>query len=353
MENKNIKDIYADYLITSFGQTSATGLSQLLDGSLSHDQVTRFLSGAEYTSKDLWQDVKKDVRKIESDDGVLIFDDTVQEKAHSKENDLICWHFDHNVNRTVKGILLLNCMYSSNDVNIPVCYELITKPKKINEKTQKEERKSEKTKNEMLQDMLNTCIYNRLKFKYILFDSWFASKENLKQIHEKHEKYFVAAFKSNRLVALSEQDKKSGNFTRIDALEWTEQPLQGWIKGLDFPILFHRQVFKNKDGSTGTLYLVCNDLTLNKADIEAIYQKRWKVEVFHKTLKSNTSFAKSPTKIVKTQSNHIFMSIYANFKLNCLSMKHNLNHFALKNRLYMKALQQAFAELQILKNGVA
>jgi hypothetical protein len=66
--------------------------------------VTRFLSERDYTSEDLWKFIKAEVRKVEDDDGVLIFDDTVQEKPHSKENDLISWHFDPTVNRSVKGI---------------------------------------------------------------------------------------------------------------------------------------------------------------------------------------------------------------------------------------------------------
>ena len=73
----------------------------MLDGQISHDQITRFLSKKDYTSKGLWHALKKDIREIEDDSGVLIFDDTVQEKAHSQENDLICWHFDHTVNRSV------------------------------------------------------------------------------------------------------------------------------------------------------------------------------------------------------------------------------------------------------------
>jgi len=39
-----IMDLYTDYLLSSFGQVTATGLSDLLDGSLSHDKVTRTLS---------------------------------------------------------------------------------------------------------------------------------------------------------------------------------------------------------------------------------------------------------------------------------------------------------------------
>jgi hypothetical protein len=63
------------------GLATATGLSAMLDGEISHDKITRFISGREYTSKDLWKEVKSAVRQIEREDGCLIFDDTIQEKA--------------------------------------------------------------------------------------------------------------------------------------------------------------------------------------------------------------------------------------------------------------------------------
>ena len=47
----------------------------------SHDRFTRFLAQRDYTSKDLWRQVKSTVRKFEDAEGVLIFDDTIQEKA--------------------------------------------------------------------------------------------------------------------------------------------------------------------------------------------------------------------------------------------------------------------------------
>jgi hypothetical protein len=84
-------------------------------------------------------------------------------------------------------------------------------------------------------------------------------------------------------------------------------------------------------------------------DKSAIYQKRWKVEAFHKLLKSNAALAKSPTRAVTTQCQHVFMSIYAVIKLECLKIKHKANHFALRAKLSIKATQQAYAELQKLK----
>lgn len=74
-------DLYTDYLLSPFGSATATGLSAMVEGDVSHDQITRFLSAQEYTSKDLWQQVKSTVRSVEREDGVLIFDDTIQEKA--------------------------------------------------------------------------------------------------------------------------------------------------------------------------------------------------------------------------------------------------------------------------------
>ena len=351
--DKNLLELYSDYLLSSFGATTATGLSALLEGAISHDQVTRFLSREDYDAKTLWQHVKGMVRDIEEDDGVLIFDDTIQEKPHTDENDLICWHYDHSQNRTVKGINLLNCVYHASDVSLPVTYELITKPVFYSDvKTRRVKRKSLVTKNDLMRDMLGVCKRNRIKYRYVLADSWFSSKENLQFIRNSLEKHFVIAIKSNRTVALSYEDKREGRFARIDAQNLAEhKPVQAYIKGLDFPVLLLRQVFTNKDGSTGEMFIACSDLTCDGETIETIYQKRWKVETFHKTLKSNAALSKSPTRRVRTQSNHCFMAIYAAAQLEGLRVKHHLNHFALRSRLYLKAIRYAFQELQILNTA--
>jgi len=349
MKSKQL-ELYTDYLIASRGQTTATGLAAVLEGEISHDQVTRFLSEDDYTSKDLWLGVKATVREIERDDACLIFDDTIQEKAWTDESEMICWHFDHCEGRTVKGINLLNALYYSQDVAIPVAFELVKKPFQFCDvQTRQVKRCSEVTKNEQMRDMMQTCLNNQLKFRYVLMDSWFSSKENFGFILQKM-KHFVAALKDNRLVALSQEDQKKGRFSRISSLELSDrQAVRGWMKGFDHEVLFVRRLFTNKDGSIGLLNLVCSDLALNGEQVATIYQKRWKVEEFHKSLKSNASLAKSPTRRVRTQSNHVFLSIYAVFKLECLKIKHKTNHFALRVKLYIKATQSALAELRILQ----
>jgi hypothetical protein len=342
--------LYSDYLISSFALVTATGLSRLLDNAFSHDQITRFLSGAEHGSRDLWALVKPTVRAVEADDAVLIFDDTIQEKPHSDENEIIAWHFDHCANRTVKGVNILNCLYHAGGVSIPVAFEIVHKDVQYCEiETQKLKRQSSATKNEHLRQMLRVCQQNQLRYRHVLADNWFSSKDNMVFIKVDMEKDFVMALKSNRTVALTAEDKRQGRFVRVDALALEEGAvLQAHIKGVPFPVLLARQVFTNKDGSTGVLYLVSSDLLLDYGRLTAIYQKRWNVEVFHKSVKSNAGLARSPTHTVRTQSNHFFASIYAFFKLELLKLKHQLNHFALRSKLYIKALQASFAELQRL-----
>lgn len=286
-------ELYSDYIISSFGQITATGLSRALDGNVSHDKITRFLSKKDLDSKELWKLVKPVIREHEKEEGVLIVDDTIEKKPHTQESELICWHHDHLENRSVKGINIVNYIYNVDDINIPVSFDVVKKPIKFcSLKTKRQKRRATVTKNELVRNQLKICHRNQLQYKYVLSDSWFSSKENMTFIRQGLNKHFIMALKSNRTMAISEEEKKRGNFIRIDSLSWSEQkPVRGWLKGLDFPVQIHRQVFTNKDGSTGILYLACSDFNCDTSQIEAIYKKRWNVEVFHKTLKSNTGLA--------------------------------------------------------------
>ena len=348
--DKNLLDLYTDFLISSEGNRTATGLSAMLDGAVSHDKITRFLSEEDYDSKTLWQQVKPTVRRVESDEGVLIFDDTIEAKPHTDENDVVCWHFDHAQGRNVKGINILSALIRYGDTALPVAFEVVRKDQEFEDpKTGKKKRRSRQTKNEMFRAMVQTCIRNCLKFKYVLADSWFASKENMAWIHRK-KKQFIFALKSNRTIALSHAEKLRGQFKSVSSIELENgEAVQVYIQGLAFPVLLVKQVFTNKDGSTGVLFLVCSDLALDSRRITEIYQKRWRIEEYHKSIKSNTGLAKSPTRTVRTQCNHIFACICAYIKLECLSLTQNLNHFALKNKLLIKANQAAFQELRKLR----
>ena len=359
-------DIYTDYLITSTCQTSATGLSRLLDEAVSHDSVTRFLSNTNFDSKALWQSVKPLVREHQSDDACLVFDDCMIEKQYTDENELICWHWDHAKGRNIKGINLLSAFYvtqsgaKSTPVRIPVMFELILKTVVTCViKTRKVKRKSAITKNEMMQAMIQQCIHNQLQFKYILADSWFASTNNMHFINQK-KKTFIFDLQDNRLGILASELPNNGTEKPSKKSQWTNIKLLAipdnstvsvWLKDMDFPVLLTKQVFTDEENlQTGDRFLVSNDFSLTYDDFITIYKKRWSVEEYHKSLKQNVGIAKSPTRKVNTQTNHVYCAIQAYIKLEKLKFQTNLNHFQIKAKIYLKALKAAYAELINIKS---
>lgn len=350
MKTTELVNIYSDYLLSSLSYTTATGLSQLVNGALSHDQISRFLGGEAQTSAKWWQMIKPLVREIENDLGVLIFDDSIEEKPYTDENAIICWHYDHSKDRNIKGIKFLSALYYNGEVSMPVAVQLIAKTEAyVDAKSGKAKRRGRKSKNEYYREMVTASVHNHLRFRYVLDDSWYASVDNMKLVKTELECDFVMALKSNRKVALSAADKAAGKFQPIHTLTPPEGTVcEIYLEGVEFPLLFAKQVFTNEDGSTGILYLVTSDLTLDYLTLTTLYQKRWKVEEYHRSLKQNASLAKLPTRTVTTQTNHFFTALYAYVKLEMLKVATKLNHYAIKNRLYLAALQQAFHELHQL-----
>lgn len=351
MTNAELLDLYSDYLLSAFGQTTATGLSALLEGQISHDQIQRFLASTKRTSADLWRIVKPHVRQIERKDGVMIVDDSIAEKPYTDENEIICWHYDHSQQRTIKGINFMTVLYHSAGLSLPVGFELIAKTERyVDPKTGKEKRRSQNSKNELYQILLKQAVHNQILFQYVLNDVWFASADNMMFVRHNLKKHFVMPLKSNRKVARRLAEKRQGRFVSVDTLELQENAVQTiYLEGVDFPLLLIRQVFKNEDGSTGILYLVSSDTTLNHDDILSIYHKRWNIEPYHKSLKQNASLEKSPTRTVVTQTNHFFAALCGYIKLELLKSSTGMNHFALKSKLYFSALQSAYLRLNSLQ----
>jgi len=349
--NKDLLELYSDYLLSSFTHATATGLSRMSEGRISHDRITRFLASEEMDSRTLWRLVKPLARQVESEDGVLVIDDTIEEKPYTDESELVCWHYDHSKGRSVKGVNLISALYHSDGASIPVAFEVVKKSEWVfNEKKRRWQRKSPRTKNELYRKMLSACQSNHLRFAYVLSDVWYSASENMAYIKEGLKKEFIMPVKTNRKVALSLEDKKRGLYERVASLELESDTVcEVYLEQVGFPLLLAKRVFKNEDGSEGVLYLLTSDETLDHERMSTIYQRRWKVEEYHKSLKSNASLAKSPTKTIRTQSNHVFASIWAFVKLERMKMTTKMNHFALRSRLCVKAVQAAFQELQGLR----
>jgi hypothetical protein len=348
-------NLYSDYLLCANGKVTATGLSELFDNSISHDKITRLLAGPAMEEKTLWKVEKKLIREFENEEACLSIDDTIIPKEYMDENEIVCWYYDHTKNRNIKGVNLVTLFYHAEKGNerldVPIGYRIVRKTiEKTDEKTGKKKRESPETKNEMFRAMVTRVIQNHVKFRYILGDSWFSSSENM-QFVDKKRKLFIFELKSNRLACIGEEDRKASRFTSIDRMDLgNDVPIQVWLKGLKIPLVICKQVFKNKDGTTGERYLATNNLLMTSEEFSVIYKKRWNVEVYHESLKQNASIGKSPAHTERTQSNHIFASLYAYLKLERMRLNTNMNHFAIKARIYATALKSAWGEYSILRN---
>jgi hypothetical protein len=351
-------DLYTDYLLSSFGQTSATGLSRLLDQEFSHDQVTDFLTHSAYDGKALWQVVKPLVRKVQRADGVIVVDDSIAHKPHSEINGLVSTHYDHSTGQYVKGINFVSLLYCVNQqgltqIRLPVGMQAVVKYWQSEIKTQKPVWKATESKNEMFRAMLKQAHQNAIPFTYVLGDSWYTNAENINAVLAMG-KHYLGAVKSTLEVALSSTDRANGKFSKISEAKLNVGTLlKVYIRSVKQPVIVCRDLFINKDGSEGELLLLSTDKKQTFQQIITTYQIRWEVEDYHKSLKNNASLEASPARTIQTQAMHLFASVCAFIKLEELKIKEHLNHFALKGRLYLKALKAAFEELLLFKQQLA
>jgi hypothetical protein len=349
----HLLSIYQDFLISSFEKIEVTKFAKVLGKGFSHDRFTKQLLLNEDLDDDakLWKTIKAFLRDYENEEnGCIIIDDMLMHKPSSSVNGTIAWHFDHVSQTMKKGILMLNFHYTDDSgISIPLGYEIITKTEsKWSEQYQKYVKKSMFTKNEIMRDKLEILHFNnQVKYKYILFDKWFASLENLVFINDTLKKKFVCPIKSNRKIALSLEDRNNGNYVNISNadIEACSSRLI-YLEGYKDPINLIKQVVKNgNDGKSVYLYLITNNITLNFQEVLEIYKKRWKVEEYHKSLKQNLKIEHSPTKVETSQRNHIHLCVCAFIKLEKFRLNYKMNHFALKEKIYIEALKIAYKKV--------
>lgn len=371
MEQKALFDLYVDYLINNSGEVTATGLSAVSNGLVSHDaggrpQVTRLLNSKDetFTAASYWQRIKPLVREVNDPEGVMILDDFVEEKPHSKENELIAYHYSHLQGGPVKGINIVHLLYSirqaTERINIPVAFELVRKTTtRTDPKTGKKQRFSEVNKNQIARKLLHQATYlNHIPYRYVLADSWYTSAENMIYVKQKLKKDFVFGLKANRQVALSKGALRRKEFVQVTDLRLEPGQVHSiWLKAaaaadVPFPLLLAKEVYVNQDRSTATLFLVTSQIDLSYQQLISLYPIRWKIEESHKSLKNNAALAKSPTKVVRTQANHVFAAFCALVKLEILKLRNRVSHFAIKKAIQIQAARAAMKELNRMNYSI-
>ncbi|KEI36050.1 hypothetical protein FRA_24c01360 [Francisella sp. W12-1067] len=353
MKQRELANLYTEYLLCQMSQASATMCSSMLDNTIKHDSFTRMLQVGNYESQYVWYKGKSILSNFREAFKIFSLDNTIVHKPDSKINEVVNWFYDHSVGKAVKSINLISALIHTECADIPVGFEVQTKDQLVVEKDKhgkdRLKRKARYTINELARKLVIKTLKNVTKFNYLVADSYFASKANL-NFFNKHKLKYVIGIANNRLVAKSKTNALAGNYCRLDELGLLEnEAMKIYLKDIKYSLVVTRQVFKNGDNSTGEIYLITNDLNLESSHIEDIYQKRWNIEVYHRSIKQNASLAKSPTYVITTQLNHIGLSIGAFIELEKLKLASNKNHYALKRKILIAANQASHREIIKMK----
>lgn len=259
---------YCQYLLVS--QINYT-LTHFADHSekFSHDQINRYLRGERITPRLVWENASSQV--IQTENGYLVFDDTVLDKNRSFAIELVRRQYSGNAHGIIKGIGVVTCVYINPQLDDfwLIDYRIY------------DPQGDGKSKLDHVQEMLSHAVYHKqLLFQAVLMDTWYATKDLMLFI-EALQKVYYCPLKDNRQV-----DDSGGQhlYQRVDTLEWHTDELQCGkrLKVKGFPKEHKVQCFRVEVSTHRTDFVVTNDLAQHST--EATQQAcgfRWKIEQLH------------------------------------------------------------------------
>ena len=290
------KQQYVEYLICTIGNYTGTHLAEHLD-QVSHDVISDYLRSEHLTPRSVWELV---ANLIEDSPGAfLLVDDSVQDKRYSRFIELVKLQYSGAEHGLVRGIGVVNLVHSAGDGKdfYPIDYRVYAPEQ------------DGKTKNDHFAELvINAVFAKKIKAKRILFDSWYASVDNLKLVDRLGLTFFTT-LKSNRLVSLS----KEGGWIHLDDIDWTAERLKNGVMVKLKEIPFKVQLFKvvATDGDIDWVITNCPDETLTTQAAQDASDVRWQVEELHRGLKQLTGTEKCQCRKGRSQRNHIACCYHA------------------------------------------
>jgi len=293
---------YCQFLLASQVNYTQTYFAEHSE-QFSHDRINRLMREAKLTPQELRQMVRSEL--VLSENGYILFDDTVLDKSHSFAIEVVRRQWSGNEKKVIKGIGLVTCVYVNPDTDQfwVIDYRLF------------DPERDGKSKIDHLLDMWRTIIHvEQLPFRTVLMDSWYASMKVMKTI-EQAGKIYYCPLKGNRQITLDAH----ATYSRVDALSWTDEALQTGkfvhVKG--FPKGHHLKLFRLVVSSHRTEYVVTNDLSQDSADAARDQSAiRWNIEQFHREAKQVTGLESSQCRSQRAQRNHIACAMLVWVRLN-------------------------------------
>jgi hypothetical protein len=258
--------------------------------------ITDFLKSQRLTAESVWSVAKTLIKDTE--ESFLIVDDSVQEKPHARAIELVYPHDSGNQHAVVRGIDSVNLVHSTGDGEYyPIDYRIYAPEYE------------RATKNDHFQAMLKDAFeVRKIRAKYVLFDSWYASVANLKYIH-RQDRIFYTSLKSNRLVSLTKEDGS----IHLQDIDWTAERLENGVSVKLKEVPFRVTLFKvvTKDGDVDWVVTNESATNLTTAIVSGRNDVRWDIECLHRELKQLTGIEKCQCQHEWSQRNHIACCYHA------------------------------------------
>lgn len=316
------KQLYVEYLISTPVNYTCTNLAAHLE-STSHDAITDYLRRERHTSRHLWELAEPLIDN--QAEAYLIVDDSVLDKRHSRVMELVKRQYSGNVHDLVQGIGIVNLVHSYKEDYYPIDFRVYAPEA------------DGKTKNEHFRDMIRQVYYEKsIKADTILFDSWYASVENLKFIH-RLEKIFVTTLKENRCVSLS----PGQGYIHLQQIAWTEEQLRYGITIKLKEVPFKVQLFKVVTTNGDIDWVITNRApsSVSTSVVQKENQRRWAIEQLHRELKQLTGIEKCQCRKQRAQRNHFFCCYQAWFSLKVVAKKLKTTLYKVKQNLWSDYLR--------------
>jgi len=225
-------------------------------------------------------------------DAYLILDDSVQDKRYAPK----IRQYSGAAHTVIDGIGGVNLVHTSGpgQVFYPIDYRIFDPDG------------DGKSKQVHFREMYLRAIHDKgIQATTVLFDSWYASLDNLKLI-QRTGRYFITTLKSNRTVSVSPE----AGYVHLEELPWDADAYRHglWIKLKELPFKVRLFVVVTPTGDIDWVITHRPEdpqRPLTAAGIEQDNAIRWHIEQFHRDVKQLVGSAKCPCRKARAQRNHL------------------------------------------------
>src|SRR6267378_3054051 len=279
---KCTKELYKAFLQASRVRYSGLALSEVSPTELSHDSISHWLRNKCFRPREIWEISERYIDK--KSPGLLIGDNTVLSKTHSKKIDLVNYQYSGNQHDVIAGIGLINLLWHGleEESSMPIDYRIYDK------------NTDGKTKNSHFCDMLSLAKSRGLMPEAVVIDAWYSSLKNLKAIRD-HGWVWITCLRKNRKV---------NRDVSIECLIIPDEGLKVHLRGYGGVTVFK---FVAKNGRLD--YVTTNRESPTREYVKRIMKARWSIEVYHRELKQTCGIERCQARTGRAQRNHIFIAI--------------------------------------------